>query len=47
MAKTIINPAIPRNSKNPKKRRKVVSHGTFRCKRHPNSPRCKKGGADV
>jgi len=21
--------------------RKAVSHGTFRCKRKPNSPRCK------
>jgi|TARA_B100000287_G_scaffold429615_1_gene483290 hypothetical protein len=21
--------------------RKIVSHGTFRCKRHPNSKRCK------
>jgi len=22
--------------------RKFSSHGTFRCKRHPNSPKCKK-----
>jgi len=45
MSKTPI-PNIPQPKRDSSGRirrlRKLVSHGTFRCKRKPNSPRCKK-----
>ena len=44
MSKTPI-PNVPQPKRDAsgkvRKLRKSVSHGTFRCKRKPNSPRCK------
>lgn len=37
MAKT-----LNKNASKDSRRAKRMSHGTYRCKRHPNSPKCKK-----
>jgi hypothetical protein len=33
-------PYIPRRAKGQARLKKDMSHGTYRCKRHPNSKRC-------
>jgi hypothetical protein len=43
MSKTMIDGVTARRDQNGNKiSKKSMSHGTYRCQRHPNSPKCKK-----
>lgn len=40
MGKTTV-PYVKQPEKGVRRTKKNMSHGTYRCKRHPTSPRCK------